>query len=645
MRKLAHPGRDGFSLWPGTALALLLAVSPVLADSAAKYELARKYYEEATTARLDLESLPPDQQDPAAYEKVVRTFRRVYLTTPRSSRADDSLFAAAEIYEEMSRRFGADPYRDRAIDAYQFLIREYPYSHFSKQAREKLEELGRPAGSPPPAETPVSAAVASPATDATLPSEAPGSGSPPEVTGVRHWSFPGLTRIVVSLEAEPTVHSERLTDPSRVYFDLADTRLSPELKNKTIQVGDDLVKRIRLAQTQSGATRVVVDLNAEAEHRISTLSNPPRVVLELREAEAKPGLASAAPPAAAATPPAPASRPFVLLPASPTTPGPHTMAAAAPPRIAVLKPALAATVVAKLPELPPAPALAKTDTPHGPAANPAAGPPKLSASAGAVETAKAATPAATPKAARPTSRGERDLIRVLGLKIARVVIDAGHGGHDTGTIGPTGLMEKDLTLDVATRLGELIRDRIGSDVVYTRSDDTFIPLEQRTALANEKQADLFISIHANSSSLRGVRGIETYYLNLTADREAQEVAARENAASQKSIHDLQDVVSRIALTEKISESREFAAQVQRSLYTAVSRNNTTLRNRGVRKAPFVVLIGAHMPSVLAEISFLSNPRDERLLKTPAYRQKIAEALYNGVAAYARSLSQVEVAAK
>jgi N-acetylmuramoyl-L-alanine amidase len=206
-------------------------------------------------------------------------------------------------------------------------------------------------------------------------------------------------------------------------------------------------------------------------------------------------------------------------------------------------------------------------------------------------------------------------------------------------------MEKDLTLDVATRLGELIRDRIGSDVIYTRGDDTFIPLEQRTALANEKQADLFISIHANSSSLRAVRGIETYYLNLTADREALEVAARENAASQKSIHDLQDVVSKIALTEKISESREFAAQVQRSLYATVSRNNTTLRNRGVRKAPFVVLIGAHMPSVLAEISFLSNTRDERLLKTPAYRQKIAEALYNGVASYARSLSQVEVAAK
>jgi N-acetylmuramoyl-L-alanine amidase len=252
---------------------------------------------------------------------------------------------------------------------------------------------------------------------------------------------------------------------------------------------------------------------------------------------------------------------------------------------------------------------------------------------------------AAPKAAEPTSNGERDLVRALGLKISRVVIDAGHGGHDTGTIGPTGLLEKELTLDVALRLGELITERIGSDVVYTRSDDTFIPLGQRTAMANEKGADLFISVHANSSRVRTVRGIETYYLNLTGDRDALATAARENASSEKTIHELQDLVSKITLTEKVSESREFASQVQNSLFSAVSRENATLRNRGVRTAPFVVLIGARMPSVLAEISFISNPRDEKLLKTPAHRQKIAEALYKGVAGYAGGLSSVQVAKK
>jgi len=225
------------------------------------------------------------------------------------------------------------------------------------------------------------------------------------------------------------------------------------------------------------------------------------------------------------------------------------------------------------------------------------------------------------------------------------VLDAGHGGHDTGTIGPTGLTEKELALDVATRLGALVSDRIGSEVIFTRADDVFIPLEERTAVANQKQADLFVSIHANSSRVSAARGIETYYLNLTADREALGVAARENAASNKSIHDLQDLVTKITLTEKIAESREFAIQIQRSLHATMARDNGTLRNRGVRKAPFVVLIGARMPSILAEISFLSNPRDERLLKTAAYRQRVAEALFSGIASYARSLSRVEVAAK
>ena len=206
-------------------------------------------------------------------------------------------------------------------------------------------------------------------------------------------------------------------------------------------------------------TRVVVDLGGDPEHSVSMLTNPPRVVVELRERF------KAAAAAAPRTEPAPAGAPA--------------------------KPVKAAEL----------------------------SPPKI----------------APPKAAQPDSRGERNLIRALGLKIGRVVIDAGHGGYDTGTIGPTGLMEKDLALDVATRLGALVSERIGSEVISTRTDDTFVPLEERTSLANEKQADLFISVHANSSRLARARGIETYYMNLTADRQALEVAARENAASQKSI--------------------------------------------------------------------------------------------------------------
>ncbi len=247
--------------------------------------------------------------------------------------------------------------------------------------------------------------------------------------------------------------------------------------------------------------------------------------------------------------------------------------------------------------------------------------------------------------AEPTSAGERSLTRALGLKIGRIVVDAGHGGHDTGTIGSNGLLEKDLVLDVALRLGRLLETRLGADVIFTRDDDTFIPLETRTAIANEHQADLFISIHANSSPDPAARGIETYYLNFTSNPDALEVAARENAVSEKSIYELQDLVKKITLKEKIEESRELATDVQQSLYGGLATRHTTLRDRGVKKAPFVVLIGANMPSILAEISFVSNPTDAAKLETPEYREKIAASLYQGIATYAGGLSGVKVASK
>lgn len=247
--------------------------------------------------------------------------------------------------------------------------------------------------------------------------------------------------------------------------------------------------------------------------------------------------------------------------------------------------------------------------------------------------------------ARPTANGDRSLIRALGLKIGKIVIDPGHGGHDTGTIGPNGIREKDVVLDVGRKLGKMLQQRLGAEVVYTRSDDTFIPLETRTAIANRERADLFVSIHANSSDDPDARGVETYYLNFTSSRDALEVAARENAVSEKSIHELQDLVKKIALKEKIEESREFAGDVQTSLYTSLASKNSALRNRGVKKAPFIVLIGANMPSILAEVSFVSNPEDARKLQTQERRQQIADSLYRGIARYVNGLSGVKVASK
>ncbi len=239
--------------------------------------------------------------------------------------------------------------------------------------------------------------------------------------------------------------------------------------------------------------------------------------------------------------------------------------------------------------------------------------------------------------------GSSSMTRVLGLGIHRIVIDAGHGGHDSGTLGPHGLEEKNVVLDVALRLGKLLQQRLGVQVIYTRRTDTFIPLQERTAIANRAHADLFLSIHANSSPEPEVRGVETYYLNFTGSPNALAVAARENAGSGRSVHDLSGLVQKITLTDKIGESRTLAADVQQGLYQGLRRGNPDLHNRGVRQAPFMVLIGARMPSILAEISFLTNASDAADLRQPAYRQRIAESLYHGVAAYVQSMDGMRLA--
>jgi N-acetylmuramoyl-L-alanine amidase len=196
---------------------------------------------------------------------------------------------------------------------------------------------------------------------------------------------------------------------------------------------------------------------------------------------------------------------------------------------------------------------------------------------------------------------------------------------------------------VALRLGTLIEERMGAEVVYTRRDDSFVLLEQRTALANEKQADLFLSIHANAGA-SSVSGSETYYLNFSAAKVDLDVASRENATSERTIHELQTMIEKIALKDKADESREFASRVQAAMYADMLKANPQIQDRGVRRAPFVVLIGAAMPSVLSEIDFLSNPREERLLRREDYRQRLAEALYKGLSQYASTLSRFQPAA-
>ena len=246
-------------------------------------------------------------------------------------------------------------------------------------------------------------------------------------------------------------------------------------------------------------------------------------------------------------------------------------------------------------------------------------------------------PPETRRAAKRGPQEDRTLTRVLGLKVGRVVVDPGHGGHDPGAIGPGGLREKDLVLSIAKRLKPLLEQRLGTEVIMTRDDDRFIPLEERTAIANQHQADLFISIHGNSSHGRRATGAETFYLNFARSASAQEVATRENAASQRTVGELEDLVRQITKGTHNAESRKLAGVVQTNLFSGIKKHRRPFRNRGVKTAPFIVLMGASMPSILTEVGFISNPDEERFLTMAENHQRVAEALFEGVKQYLQDL--------
>jgi N-acetylmuramoyl-L-alanine amidase len=463
-----------------------------------------------------------------------------------------------------------------------------------------------------------------------------GRGPIQSVTAIRHWTVGDVTRVAVEVTGEFETRSDRLHNPERIYFDILNAR--PRFGERRLfseEVNGKLLKRVRAAETAPGVTRVVLELEDAVEANPSQLANPNRLMIELR-----PGTPPAIPPITAAPPPDPAPVVSAALPSPKPAvkPKPSAAPVEAPEPVAAAPIPIPAAPEARV-EI--AKVEARVETPKAdavvkPADTPAPG-------LGSAGVSPGASLGETAKSAHRTSDGQNSLIRALGLKINRVVIDPGHGGHDQGTTGPKGLLEKDLVLDVALRLGKLIGERMGAEVIYTRSDDTFVPLEGRTALANDKKADLFLSIHANSSPAPHVTGIETYYLNLTDAKDALDVASRENASSQKSVFELRDLIQKITLNDKVEESREFAGRVQASLFALSLRNFPTEKNRGVRKAPFVVLVGANMPSVLAEIGFLSNPKEESLLSKPDYRQKLAEALFRGVSRYADGLSHFQMA--
>ncbi len=624
-----------------------------------------------------------DLNDPEAARAAFREFLRHY---PRNRLADDARQAIAALEQPPTKATGSQKTAEENSAKKNKSGREIAESH--DVGDEPAQGAKSEKNNQSPSENEASAADES----AKNGSAQVRPGHLPRVTGIRHWSTPDYTRVAIDLEDAVQFTSQRISHPARIYFDLRDSRLASTLVGKSFDVDDGFLKKVRVAQFAPRRARIVLEVDNLSDYDAFLLPNPSRLIIDIHgknehgkiakkaaEAEAENTYpqdkdsedkdevgdnevsavsSSIAPKEFASSSDSaekePGDKASSSMPAATVTTAPHN---------GIVKRIVEADDEDDdAAESSPAPAAKRTirrlqladsgESESGDLKTDSALSQSRSDRRASIQkpSSRKLTPDANPtefsvREAKPTGAGDRSLIRALGLKIGKIVIDPGHGGHDTGTIGPDGLEEKDLVLDVGRRLGRLLESRLGAEVVYTRKDDTFIPLETRTAIANQARADLFVSIHANSSHDPDARGVETYYLNFTSSPEALEVAARENAVSETSIYELQDLVKKIALKEKIEESREFAWDVQECLHAGLAAKSPAIRDRGVKKAPFIVLIGANMPSILAEISFVSNPTDERRLFTGEHRQRIAESLYRGIAKYANGLSGVKVASK
>jgi N-acetylmuramoyl-L-alanine amidase len=523
-----------------------------------------------------------------------------------------------------------------------------------------------------------------------------GAGPAATIRSIRRSVLPDAVRIVIELDGEVAFHEERIAGPDRVFVDLSPARAAASLTDQTLRFNSDadVVRQIRLGRHENRTTRVVLDADGVSTYSVYALYNPYRLVIDC--VRGKP-----------ARPPAPvlpllASRRLSPLWGRPLPSGTSHNAALIRSVVAsaqVVPPPVNATGQPLSPALPQPPAIKSTDLPGVQAVIVRAAPPPpppaprllvakplaqpwirtplagvSPRSTAAIREAVASLPP-PPGPASPLGPGtvapeelprnnptiaaivpserskvpEKNLTggfsiaRQLGLGVSRVVIDPGHGGHDPGAAGKD-VSEAELVLDVALRLEKLLQKSPGMEVVLTRRTDEFVSLQERTAIANREGADLFLSIHANASDSPFARGVETYFLNFANNLGAAGVAARENAASGQAMAALPDLVKMIALNNKLDESRDLATIVQHAMIERLRGVNKSLKDLGVKQAPFAVLIGAAMPSVLAEVSFVTNTQEARQLRAPAYRQRIAEALANAVRKYQTSLKSISTVA-
>src|SRR5687768_702666 len=566
---------------------LVCTASEAQQAARARYESAIERDEKVRALLTNETTSPPPAQLATQVTQVLASFESLVRRFPTSGYADNALFQAASLAEMAYARFKRAEDLERAVRFYRWLIQEYPTSSFVKQAAVRSDALSSQAQGTSP--------------------EAPAVNARATLVKIDRLAMRDVVRVTVELDREVDYLEQKLGGPARVFFDLRNVQVIPELRDKVLSYPSDVVSKIRIGRHPDSVVRVVLDLEDVPKYSVFTLYNPFRLVIDAERTAAR--TAAMLPPPLPATPFNVASlfgvmpRAAFVMPERPDlTPLPPDPLPATGPRFSPLR----AGIKASAPLLP----------------APQQAPPP----------SRAAVPA-TPSA---NTAGGFSIARQLGLSVSRIVIDPGHGGHDPGVLGRS-MNESTLVLDDALRLKKLLQKDAGVDVVLTRRTDVYVPLEERTEIANRQNADMFLSIHANASRNEEARGIETFFLSFASSADAEAVAARENSASAREMHQLPDLIKAITLNNKLDESRDLATMVQDSLVSNLRKSNKEIRSRGVKKAPFVVLIGAAMPSVLAEISFVSNARELALLKTPAYRQRIAEALYAAVTKYRRSL--------
>ncbi len=415
-----------------------------------------------------------------------------------------------------------------------------------------------------------------------------------EIINLRWHTHANFTRIVLDVGVLREYSFGEYREPDRVYVDVLQAKLNPLLLDKTFTSPTDYLSRIKIAQKSASTVRLVVDVDLERieSYRVYHLFDPFRVIIDVYPKIGAPAGPATGEPAVSAPPvkPEPAAGAKVS----------ETSAQGA---------AEAAKTVGETKILPPD------------------------------KTAAATTPPPPPDKAPEPLAGGYSMARQLGLGVRTIVLDPGHGGRHPGCVGRSGLMEKDVTLDVALALRRLLAEGAGLDVVMTRESDIDVPLEDRTVIANEKRADLFVSIHVNAARNRKREGVESFYLNFTPDPDVNETAARENATTTRSIGQMKEILSKIVANSKSMESRELASRLHDGLVRALGSGGRPGASLGVKGGPFFVLIGGEMPSVLIEVSHMSNPRDEGLLKTAVYRERIARGLFDGIMAYLRTLGK------